>query len=182
MHYAVCVVEQVIFFDTNNERNTNTTREGAGSSWWSIKSSCVFHLTNVQASWSSWSSWDQLQGPYWSVTLKIIIIANCPQENLVIVESASPTATLRSCKPEQSGTDWLAISAERQRMNPDLSRRHFFIGQISRHRRLLSTHLWKYWQLVVTLCVQLRFLQSKFIDYYELAPLLATQRQVCSHG
>ena len=61
-------------------------------------------------------------------------------------------------------------------MNPDLSRGHFFIGQISRHSRLLSTHLWKYWQLVVTLCVQLRFLQSKFIDYYELAPLLATQK------
>ena len=116
------------------------------------------------------------------VLATIIIIANCPQENWVIVESASPTATLRSCKPEQSGTDWLAISAERQRMNPDLSCGHFFIGQISRHRRLLSTHLWKYWQLVVTLCVQLRFLQSKFIDYYELAPLLATQRQVCSHG
>ena len=116
------------------------------------------------------------------VLATIIIIANCPQENWVIVESASPTATLRSCKPEQSGTDWLAISAERQRMNPDPSPGHFFIGQISRHRRLLSTHLWKYWQLVVTLCVQLRFLQSKFIDYYELAPLLATQRQVCSHG
>ena len=90
---------------------------------------------------------------------------------------------LTDCQSLLKGKEW----------TPDPSPGHFFIGQISHHpATLLSTDHWKYWQFFP---LPMSYIQKKkgfqrllwktalsSSIAYELAPLLATQRQMCPYG